>query len=64
MKRLIFMPEGVKLRGDTGATTDQGDTLKTDETGETPHKLKGAKYHEKSAFTHETTVFRRFGTSS
>ena len=51
------MPEGVKLRGDTGETTDQGDTLKTDATGETPHKLKGAKYHDKNAFTHESTVF-------
>ena len=28
---VIFMPEGVKLRGDTGATTDQGDTRKTDQ---------------------------------
>lgn len=27
---VVFMPEGFKLHGDTGTTTDQGDTLKTD----------------------------------
>lgn len=53
------MPEGLKLRGDTGETTEQGDTLKTDATGETPHKLKGEEknHEEKIIFADGFAVF-------